>query len=149
VIAPWALKESITRVDKLATLIIVAGVVLSTAFGSHNSVAWSMSGLPGRPPASRSGAAPRPAWPRGTRRQGRAVRARRRYIYRERCERLRLGFRGVSLKTVRRNRVNRADSPRRRGGAELLELFKEPLFIIVTAGLWCLGDHRLERFSAA
>ena len=74
-IAPWALKESITRVDKLATLIIVAGVVLSTAFGSHNSVAWSMS--------------------------------------------------------------------------ELLELFKEPLFIIVTAGLWCLGDHRLERFSAA
>ena len=63
-IAPWALKESITRVDKLATLIIVAGVVLSTAFGSHNSVAWSMS--------------------------------------------------------------------------ELLELFEEPLFIIVTAGLWCL-----------
>ena len=47
-IAPWALKESITRVDKLATLIIVAGVVLSTAFGSHNSVAWSMSGLPAR-----------------------------------------------------------------------------------------------------
>ena len=69
-IAPWALKESITRVDKLATLIIVAGVVLSTAFGSHNSVAWSMSGLPARPPASRSGAVPRPARPRGTRRAG-------------------------------------------------------------------------------
>ena len=45
VIAPWMLSERVTRVDWLATLIIVFGCVLTTAFGSHCSEEYTLDQL--------------------------------------------------------------------------------------------------------
>ena len=45
VLAPYILGERLTRVDVFATVIIVLGIVLSTAFGVHTSATFTMDKL--------------------------------------------------------------------------------------------------------
>ena len=48
VLAPAVLGEKLTRVDVLATVIIVAGIAISSVFGVHSSATYTMDKLVGK-----------------------------------------------------------------------------------------------------